>query len=49
MAQAREILAAWQYDYNTVRPHSQLGGKTPDQIARQRSWGHAPRSVAITS
>ncbi|GBQ90969.1 transposase [Asaia krungthepensis NRIC 0535] len=45
LAHAREVLAAWQHDYNTVRPHSQLGGKTPDQIAGQRSWGHAPEAL----
>jgi len=49
LGHAMGVLAAWQYDYNTVRPHLQLGGKTPDQIARQRSLGHAPRSAAITS
>ncbi len=49
LAQARAILAAWQQDYNTVRPHSKLGGKTPAEIAGQRGWGHAPNPVAITS
>ncbi|TXH33417.1 MAG: transposase [Rhodospirillaceae bacterium] len=28
-------LAEWQHDYNTVRPHSKLGGRTPAEIARQ--------------
>jgi putative transposase len=49
LAQARAILAAWQHDYNTVRPHSKLGGRTPAEIAGQQVWGHAPRPVAITS
>jgi putative transposase len=26
---ARIVLSLWQQDYNTVRPHSKLGGKTP--------------------
>ena len=26
---ARRKLALWRYDYNTVRPHSSLGNKTP--------------------
>ena len=38
MAHARAVLAAWRQDYNTVRPHSKLGGLTPAEIA-----------VAITS
>ena len=49
MAQARAVLAAWRQDYNTVRPHSKLGGLTPAEIAGQRGWGHAPNPVAITS
>ncbi|WP_438363378.1 IS3 family transposase [Sandarakinorhabdus limnophila] len=49
LAHARSILAAWKQDYNTVRPHSKLGGRTPAEIAGQRGWGHAPNPVAITS
>ncbi|WP_423825915.1 IS3 family transposase [Sandarakinorhabdus cyanobacteriorum] len=49
LAHARSILAAWKHDYNTVRPHSKLGGCTPAEIAGQRGWGHAPNPVAITS
>lgn len=46
---ARSVLARWQCDYNTVRPHSKLGGRTPAQIAGQRAWGHATTPVAILS
>jgi putative transposase len=49
MAQTRAVLAAWRQDYNTIRPHSKLGGLTPAEIAGQRGWGHAPIPVAITS
>ena len=49
LAQARAILEAWRRDYNTVRPHSKLGGRTPAEIAGQRGWGHAPNPVAIPS
>ena len=49
LAHARFVLAAWRHDYNTVRPHSKLGGKTPAEIAGERVWGHAPRYVAIAS
>ncbi len=49
LAHARFVLAAWRHDYNTVRPHSKLGGKTPAEIAGQRVWGHAPRHVGIPS
>ena len=33
LAHARFVVAAWRHDYNTVRPHSKLGGKTPAEIA----------------
>jgi len=36
LAHARFVLAAWRHDYNTVRPHSKLGGTTPAEIAGQR-------------
>ena len=29
LAAAKRIIAAWQLDYNTVRPHSGLGGLSP--------------------
>jgi putative transposase len=31
---ARELLAAWQNDYNTVRPHSGIGNQPPCTYAR---------------
>ncbi|NIE81743.1 transposase family protein [Asaia sp. As-1742] len=49
LAYAMEVLAAWQYDYNTVRSHLQLGGKTPDQIAGQRSLGVWSRVLMVQS
>lgn len=30
---AKEIIEAWRIDYNTERPHSSLGGKTPGEFA----------------
>ena len=46
---ARKVLAAWKHDYNTVRPHSKLGGKTPAEIAAKAGWGQAPTQLAIPS
>ncbi|WP_212377273.1 integrase core domain-containing protein [Acetobacter persici] len=42
-----QVLADWRKDYNTVRPHSQLDGRTPDQIARQVSRGHVSLSKLL--
>jgi hypothetical protein len=30
---AREVIEAWRLDYNTVRPHSALNYRTPDEFA----------------
>jgi putative transposase len=49
MRQARVELEQWRQDYNMVRPHSKLGGKTPAEIADQWGWGHAPIPIGITS
>ena len=39
--QARQIIAAWVADYNTARPHSSLGYKTPAAYANHlTATGH---------
>ena len=37
LAEARSIVEAWRDDYNTVRPHRSLGGRTPSDYARALS------------
>ncbi len=61
LAHAREALATWKDDYNTVRPHSAIGNVPPaiyaklSDPAKQRDrslelpWGSAPRPVASPS
>ena len=34
LAHAREALAAWKDDYNTIRPHSAIGNQAPAIYAR---------------
>ena len=34
LADAKATIEAWRVDYNTVRPHSSLADRTPDQFAR---------------
>ncbi|MEX5565711.1 integrase core domain-containing protein [Pseudophaeobacter sp. 1A16562] len=40
-------LALWRNDYNTVRPHSSLGNKTPAEARRARSPQIAQASGAL--
>jgi len=47
----RNILNIWKQDYNHVRPHSALNGKSPVEALQRKNekplWGHAPIRVAI--
>jgi len=53
LGHARRVLAAWRSDYNRVRPHTSLGGRTPAMTAETilPPWppGHAPAATAITA
>ena len=48
LADARQKLALWRYDYNNVRPHSSLGNQTPAEARRalEQSDGTAPGVLA---
>ena len=39
---ARFLLDAWRHDYNHVRPHSKLGGRTPTEKAGEPVRGMPP-------
>lgn len=36
LPEARALIEAWRIDYNTNRPHSSLGGRTPDEFANNK-------------
>jgi len=36
---AREVIESWRIDYNTVRPHSSLGYRTPEEFAAANGCG----------
>jgi len=40
---AKAVIEAWRIDYNTVRPHSSLDGRTPDQFAAITRCARGPR------
>jgi len=53
LAEARQRIEAWRYDYNWFRPHSSLGALTPREFADQQGdgpleqvWGSADRPLA---
>jgi putative transposase len=41
LVDAKAVIEAWRLDYNTVRPHSSLAGRTPQQFATLASEGLA--------
>lgn len=43
---AKELIEAWRVDYNTQRPHSSLGGKTPGEFALAAQTPLRPRRYA---
>jgi len=42
LAEARETIDAWRYDYNQVRPHGSLGALTPTQFAMLKGQAMQP-------
>jgi putative transposase len=34
LSEARRLIEGWRQDYNRVRPHGSLGGRTPEEFAR---------------
>ncbi len=50
LAHARDLIAAWVDDYNTQRPHSALGYKTPADYARTLTTAIArPTPISVNS
>ena len=35
IGEAESVVEAWRQDYNTIRPHSSLGYRTPEQAVRE--------------
>ena len=48
MQHARSIIEAWRIEYNTERPHSSLGNRTPEEFANSRTTQDEER-VSLTA
>jgi putative transposase len=48
LVDAKAVIEAWRIDYNTVRPHSSLDGRTPDQFAAISGCARGPRPASAT-
>ena len=46
---ARRIIEAWRVDYNTVRPHSSLGYRTPEEFAAEAAARPASPPTPVVS
>lgn len=44
---ARRLIEEWRIDYNTTRPHTSLGGLTPNAFATRSQWDHNMNRVQL--
>lgn len=49
LGHARKVLARWRHDYNNVRPHSSLGGRTPAQARRSPELSDGSATAALAN
>ena len=45
--QARRLIAQWQTDYNEERPHTSLGGLTPNEFATRSTLDHNQNRLCL--
>ena len=45
--QARRLIAQWQTDYNEERPHTSLGGLTPNEFATRSNLDHNQNRLCL--
>jgi transposase InsO family protein len=48
LTEARVIINQWREEYNTVRPHGSLDGKTPSEFKRQRLMDNENEPKTLT-
>ena len=47
LEEARCLIEAWRQDYNTVRPHSSLGDRTPTEFAQTEPTLHSSTTQGL--
>ena len=47
LAAARRIIEEWRIDYNARRPHTSLGGLTPNEFAARSRRDHIENRVQL--
>ncbi len=47
LADARALIEGWRVDYNSLRPHTSLGGLAPDDFSASQAGGVPPSSEAL--
>jgi putative transposase len=47
LADARRIIEAWRVDYNTERPHSALGYRTPEGFEQRTLAAAEPAELSL--
>jgi putative transposase len=47
LSQARRVIEDWRIDYNGQRPHTSLGGLTPNEFATRSSMDHNQNSLSL--
>ena len=47
LGHARELIAEWRDDYNGCRPHTSLGGLTPEEFASRSNQGQSNDGLSL--
>ena len=48
LGEAQEIVEKWREEYNSIRPHSSLGGRSPNEVASHLPILPASNEVILT-
>jgi putative transposase len=49
LSDAQRAIEVWRVEYNTVRPHSSLGRRTPDEFTKALQTTEPPSPQRLTA